>query len=237
MTTESRSGSEVQRNLIWALANGSAITSASSSDLSNKSGFGGGVNLVDAGKEATTGPSPAGTDGNLGNRVTRRTVAMLVATTMESGQRAGRRACRCRGRGLWPCHQITNTFVTLPGGGGREKERETDWKKFSNLAGSRSDVHGNIDMTMALTRFLSDSSREHAVWCGYSATHVSYINPPHPLKKKHFYRCARLHRVKTVTGWENTFSEFLEVEPLTQMHFNGTGARERSEKQRGSRRE
>lgn len=90
---------------------------------------------------------------------------------------------------------------------------------------------------MALTRFLSDSSWEHVVWCGYSATHVSYINPPHPLKKRQFYRCARLNRVKTVTCWENMFSEFLEVEPLTQMHFNGTGVREKSEKQRGSRME
>lgn len=51
--------------------------------------------------------------------------------------------------------QITNTFVTLPGWG---DERETDWKKFSNLAGSQYDVHGNIDMTIALTRFLYDSS-------------------------------------------------------------------------------
>lgn len=58
-----------------------------------------------------------------------------------------------------PGIKFTNTFATLPGGGAeKERERETDWKKSSNLAGSQYDVHGNIDMTMAVTRFLCDSS-------------------------------------------------------------------------------
>lgn len=52
-------------------------------------------------------------------------------------------------------------------------------------------------------------------------------------KKMQSYRCARRNRLETETCGENILSEILEVEPLTQMHFNATAVREKCEKQRG----